>query len=521
MGTVQIHYEIPDVLLNNKDYVSSKDKDSVYTFFSTVTCSNADTYEWAQKRRGSDSAFMARLPTDSLAPCGLVNIALFTDSYLFERDLGASWEAVTIDESRVALPADDESFNKVTQDNGTIYLQNSRASWLTPDILEHWKVWQRTPPGQTVRNLWGYVEGGLELGTYRINFTENSAIWEEWGAPEKRLIITGNPSWLGNPGAMQAVAGCMFFLGGLEFVLFFAFLVMIFGWQSVPTGAGDPVDIEPMEAEPTARVSVAAAARQATPPVPCPPAARRNGSLLLWTVDSGARSTAGSGPRGPPRPPEVPQSGIAGARFAEWLVGNEVPRVDCADEAGFQNALALVAQRVPVVMLNLNVMPATQKWDVEYLRSHCNEWPGMNVLRSDRSQNRYLYYVPEQADRDMSAFRDAPRRASADLRFSFEGFLERSKQDPSGCYYLQAPLVLRQPASATAETWKLQETWSPGLTPELRKDCESRVNWQRLEALQAAGGFGEWSRSQLFVGPSESTGRLGVESGVVGLVNIE
>ncbi|CAK8993057.1 Cell cycle control protein 50B (Transmembrane protein 30B) [Durusdinium trenchii] len=254
MGTVQIHYEIPDVLLNNKDYVSSKDKDSVYTFFSTVTCSNADTYEWAQKRRGSDSAFMARLPTDSLAPCGLVNIALFTDSYLFERDLGASWEAVTIDESRVALPADDESFNKVTQDNGTIYLQNSRASWLTPDILEHWKVWQRTPPGQTVRNLWGYVEGGLELGTYRINFTENSAIWEEWGAPEKRLIITGNPSWLGNPGAMQAVAGCMFFLGGLEFVLFFAFLVMIFGWQSVPTGAGDPVDIEPMEAEPTARV---------------------------------------------------------------------------------------------------------------------------------------------------------------------------------------------------------------------------------------------------------------------------
>lgn len=36
------------------------------------------------------------------------------------------------------------------------------------------------------------------------------------------------------------------------------------------------------------------------------------------------------------------------------------------------------------------------------------------------------------------------------------------------------------------------------------QDCEARVNRRRLEALQAAGGFGYWSRSQLFVGPSES-----------------
>ena len=43
---------------------------------------------------------------------------------------------------------------------------------------------------------------------------------------------------------------------------------------------------------------------------------RRNGSLLLWTVDSGARSTAGSGPRGPPRPPEVPGRDAASRRVA-------------------------------------------------------------------------------------------------------------------------------------------------------------------------------------------------------------
>eukprot|EP00438_Fugacium_kawagutii_P001019 Skav205827 [mRNA] locus=scaffold160:22675:30958:- [translate_table: standard] len=120
------------------------------------------------------------------------------------------------------------------------------------------------------------------------------------------------------------------------------------------------------------------------------------------------------------------------ARFAPWLVGGEVPRVDCRTDEGFQLALRYVAERVPVVMLNLDLMPATKKWDVEYLGRHCNEWPGMNVLRSDGTENRYLYYVPEQADRDMSAFQHAPRHASDDLRLSFESFLQRSKQELTG-----------------------------------------------------------------------------------------
>lgn len=227
--------------------------------------------------------------------------------------------------------------------------------------------------------------------------------------------------------------------------------------------------------------------------VPFVEAARRGGSLLLRHAASGERL----------EPPVVAEADVhsprSGERFAAWLVGGQVPRVDCASEDGFQQALRYVRRRVPVVMLNLELMPATRKWDVEYLRRHCNEWPGMNVLRSDSTENRYLYYVPEQADRDMSAFQAAPRRASADLRLSFETFLQRSKQDPKGCYYLQAPMVLR---NATEQG--LQETWNRGMDAELRADCESRVNWQRLEALQAAGGFGYWSRSQLFVGPGES-----------------
>lgn len=70
---------------------------------------------------------------------------------------------MSIDSSDVALPKDTESFNKVTQetpilgrgpvilvsqgmfgalqDGNTLYLANGQASWLTPDLLEHWKAW--------------------------------------------------------------------------------------------------------------------------------------------------------------------------------------------------------------------------------------------------------------------------------------------------------------------------------------------------------------------------------------------
>lgn len=253
-GTVQIHYEIEGVLLNNKDYVSGKDKDSVYTFFSSVSCTNADTLQWAQLRRGSDSTFISRLTAagdSALSPCGLVNIALFTDSYTLERQNANLWEAVSIDSSDVAWSRDDNSFNKVYEDQGRLYLANeARASWLPPEWLEHWKVWQRTPPGQTVRNLWGVIQGGLTKGEYRIQLVENSPIWEEWGVVARRLIITGNPSWLGNIGAMQALAGSMLALGCVELVLLAVLVVCVFILQikpqSRPAASTSPVMPAPL-----------------------------------------------------------------------------------------------------------------------------------------------------------------------------------------------------------------------------------------------------------------------------------
>jgi len=254
-GTVQIHYEIPGVLLNNKDYVSSKDQDSVYTFFSSVSCSNADTLAWATLRRGSDRSFIDRLTAagTGLTPCGLVNLALFTDSYALERQNSTAWEAVSIDSSNVAWSRDQYSFEKVYEDQGTVYLANERASWLPPEWLEHWKVWQRTPPGQTVRNLWGVVEGGLAKGNYRINFLENSPIWEEWGVPERRLILTGNPSWLGNIGAMETLAGAMFVFGSCELILLISLVVLVFVLKIQPV-VSDP---DPSPPPPAAQMALA------------------------------------------------------------------------------------------------------------------------------------------------------------------------------------------------------------------------------------------------------------------------
>eukprot|EP00747_Dinoflagellata_sp_TGD_P198010 gnl/TRDRNA2_/TRDRNA2_70072_c0_seq2.p1 gnl/TRDRNA2_/TRDRNA2_70072_c0~~gnl/TRDRNA2_/TRDRNA2_70072_c0_seq2.p1 ORF type:complete len:297 (+),score=29.74 gnl/TRDRNA2_/TRDRNA2_70072_c0_seq2:27-917(+) len=190
-----------------------------------------------------------------------------------------------------------------------------------------------------------------------------------------------------------------------------------------------------------ARESVAAMYRSnLDSPAFVPLASKRQGSLLLG-------DPPGPGQRHHPEyatgmPPDADGykcvSKHSREHFEPWLCGGEVPRVDCATEEGFQRARAFVSRNVPVVMLNLGLMPATAKWSVDYLSEHTTEWPGMTVLKSSGVENRYLYYVPEQPDRDMSSFRGAPRLASMDLNMSFSNFLRASREDPGSRYYLQA-----------------------------------------------------------------------------------
>ncbi|CAJ1335654.1 unnamed protein product [Effrenium voratum] len=229
-----------------------------------------------------------------------------------------------------------------------------------------------------------------------------------------------------------------------------------------------------------------AAARRSvdTAAIEVPSPARREGSLLMREVAQGGRASAARAFEEVGAP-----AADATGRFEPWLVGGEVPRVDCQTPEGFQRALGYVARRVPVVMLNLDLMPASKRWDVEYLRSHTNEWPGMNVLRSGWHQSESWFL--RVLNKGVTIL------TSADLRLSFENFLAAAQQDPQGRYYLQAPLVLRQ-----ADDRGLRETWSPGIGAELRADCESRVDRRRLEQLQDGAADGH-SASDMEEPPAE------------------
>jgi len=187
-------------------------------------------------------------------------------------------------------------------------------------------------------------------------------------------------------------------------------------------------------------------------------------------------------------------------KYEPWLCGGDLLRIDCSTDEGFSQALSVIGRRLPVVMTNLGLLPATASWNIKYLQKHTTDYPGMTVLRSTREENRYLYYFAEQSDRDMSAFQGAPKYANDDLRMSFASFLQSAQDDPNHRYYLQLPVVLRQPNSEG----KITETWNKGLDHVLRSDLDSQINRKRLEMIEVAGRFGYCSRSQLFVGPDGS-----------------
>ncbi|CAE8634008.1 unnamed protein product, partial [Polarella glacialis] len=224
---VYLYYELPGLNLNRKDFVESKDKNVATTVVSPVTCLDSDSRSWANWRRAGDTAFLARIAAvagTGLAPCGLVGISMFTDEFTFDKKTPSStWGRVEADETEVALPGDATAYSKKVQAKGGKLVINGQESWIsTGSFYEHWKVWYRTPASSTVRNLWAVVKGGLKTGTYRVNFVENSPIWETWGVPEKRLVIAGKHA-LGSQGAMRALGGTCLAVAGLELLAFLVF----------------------------------------------------------------------------------------------------------------------------------------------------------------------------------------------------------------------------------------------------------------------------------------------------------
>jgi len=223
---VLVYYEMTGLSLNHKTFVESKDPLSIYKFMGAAQCDNADTKDWAQLRRGSDVDFMNRInaqPGNKLLPCGLVGLSTFTDSYTFQMYDDNQWKDITLDNSDITLTSGEE-FSKIEEENG-IYKIDGKQTWLTPDIWKQWQVWQRTAPGaHVVRNLWAIIPGGLKEGEYRVNFVENSPIWEEWQT--SKTLVLANVGGFGNGGAVTALQFISFSAFAVEFVFLCTFVVM-------------------------------------------------------------------------------------------------------------------------------------------------------------------------------------------------------------------------------------------------------------------------------------------------------
>lgn len=231
-GDVFLYYDL-QLWANHRSFVESKDKRVIYNFLSVAVCTNADTRQWARIRR-NDTSFLEKVeaaPGDALVPCGLISLSMFTDNFTLHRSTSAGWERIQTDSSDITLSYDDKGFSKLQApgegESHYYILQSDQRiySWLTPELMPHWKVWHRTPVGPKVRNLWAVIHGGLPKGTYRVDFLENSDIWHQWGVSEKNLVLATRNSFLGNSGALSAAGGVCLFLGFAE-ALALVFMLM-------------------------------------------------------------------------------------------------------------------------------------------------------------------------------------------------------------------------------------------------------------------------------------------------------
>lgn len=226
-GEALFWYEMPDLDLNNKGYLESKDNDVFGTMITKYHCKSAGTVEDAKWRR-PDPAYLAMV-SKGLTPCGLSSIAMFTDSFLLTRVDVSPPVAIVLEQTDVAIAEDDDVYKKKLVQTGTSFTLKGKLSWITSGpplyLYEHWKVWIRSPPGPVVRNLWARVPGGLPRGTYRVNFTSNSDIWtRQWQVSEKRVVLAPSHA-LGSVGALETIGVVCIVFGGLEFVFFLLFLL--------------------------------------------------------------------------------------------------------------------------------------------------------------------------------------------------------------------------------------------------------------------------------------------------------
>jgi len=222
---VYVFYDLANMALNHKSIVKSKD-DDLYSAFFPVKCTGAeeDDFDEVAARRGAwDPVFHKLMEAsrhrnpafrDAFKPCGLMSLAMFMDEYeLYSCDLpgnGTISDAfrnacmadlgsqILLNETDIALSADEQIFKKrieVARDGSVGIIDRDtdkvQPSWLTSGpMLEHYKVWMRSPASPFIRNRWATAPDGLRAGTYVLKLTANSPWRSGYSVQDKSLVLT-------------------------------------------------------------------------------------------------------------------------------------------------------------------------------------------------------------------------------------------------------------------------------------------------------------------------------------------
>jgi len=239
-GPLLLSYELPELYVNSKRFVESKDHFLVGSLISKYTCEGAQDLDDIRWRRylgscAADGVCSRVERAGAFRPCGLVALSMFTDRYeLVHLDSGSNISLVQRD---VALPRDADIFeNKIVRtegSSGSDFTVEGQPSWLEAgDFFEHFKVWYRTPPSPRLRNLWARIEGPLRSGRYELRFVENNAVWTDaWIATEepKKRVLLSQVHTLGSRGSMKLLGVvCTVFSCGQVVMTFFFFALPLF-----------------------------------------------------------------------------------------------------------------------------------------------------------------------------------------------------------------------------------------------------------------------------------------------------
>jgi len=213
-GPFHLSYEIPSLFVNHKTFVKSKDAFLLDGWLTDYQCDGAEHMEDVKSRRcptgancSKDRLYALVESSGAFRPCGLVAMSMFTDTFeLTNTDDGTN---ITLDQSGVALPADEAIYSGKFVKEGSHFTVEGVRSWLHKGPLyEHFKVWYRTSPSLTVRNLWATFDGPLKAGNYQVRLPENDAIWTDaWisTTKPKKLVILSQAHVLGSVGVCKLI----------------------------------------------------------------------------------------------------------------------------------------------------------------------------------------------------------------------------------------------------------------------------------------------------------------------------